>query len=205
MTDWCILLPTPASATLRLFDSLTEAGFDVWTPIEHKRLQGKQETERSALLSGFLFGRVDRLIDLHDLLRAPVQIYRVWDSEKRRMVVKGHPRFRMLRNEDGYSLVRERDLAHLRKAEQRRKPRGEVKQRQIGDRVKLIEGACAGLRGTVVGVRSKKEVIVSFNGNGFIQNATVPMWILLDDGPCADGSVNVDTPPNEQARIAKAA
>lgn len=199
MGDWAILLPRPGNSagTLRLLDSMTEAGFEVWAPVTQKPITGKAETERTAMLPGFVFARANRLVDLHDLAHSPVQIYRVWDSEKRRMVVKGHPRFRIFRNDDGYSLAPERELAHLRREERRKKPRGQVRMFSVGDRVKLTDGAYSGLRGEVVEVRSKREVVISFPGIGFVRDATVPMWILLDDS-CAASPVHVERAPNEQ-------
>lgn len=199
MTDWCVLLPGSSSNTLRLLDTLAEANFDVWAPVEHRKEKGK-EPERVAILPGFLFGRADRLFDLHDLIRSPVQIYRVWDSEKRKMVVKSHPFFRLLRNEDGYALVHEHDLAHLRRAEQRRKPRGQVKTYAVGDPVKLTAGAYGGLRGVVAAIKGK-EATVSFPGCCFVRDAQVPMWLLLDDAQ----PIHVSECSTERASIARAA
>lgn len=202
MTDWCILLPSPANGagTLRLLDSMTEADIDAWAPVELKLIKGKDEPERSAILPGFVFARAVHMVDLHDLAHSPAKIYRVWNSVKRRMVVKSHPYFRMFRNEDGYSLVPEAALVHLRRAERKRKPRGLVKTYHVGDPVRILGAGFDGLDGVVIATQGKKATI-AFDGKGFIRDATVPMDVLLD----APADVHVCSTSNERAHIARAA
>jgi len=166
--SWCILRTLP-SRTLQLAISLADAGFEVWTPVESIKpappKRGPDERPSRPrklpalvtrpLLPSFVFARADRLAELLALSRSPAQLYRVWDTEQRRMVVRGHPFFRLFHAGDDIPLVTDDQLAPLRRIASRRKPRGKPRVFSAGDQVKLIEGAFAGLTGTVQEMRGK--------------------------------------------------
>lgn len=195
-TDWCILR-TASRSTLNLAKSLAEVGYDVWTPIEvrdppkaARKAKADDGNHESAMLPTFLFAGFSHISELAALSRAPSLQYRVWDSEKRRMVVKGHAAFSVFKHNGSYSRVPDLALASLRAAERRRKPRGLVKMFPVGAKVKLSEGSYAGLKGIVVAVKGKIAT-VEFPKCGFIRDAKCPMWVLLDDESSNDVSTMV--------------
>lgn len=185
---WCILR-TASRSTLKLAESLAEDGYEVWTPIETreppkdaKKSKAKDEPEQRAILPTFLFAGFSQVSELVALSRSPSLHYRVWDSEKRRMVVKGHAAFSIFRHNGAYSRIPDFALSSLRAAERRRKPRGLVKMFEVGAKVKLTEGVYTGLKGEVVAVKGKIAT-VAFPKCGFVRDAQCPMWVLLDDEP----------------------
>lgn len=195
--DWVVLRCAGAS-TLRLSDSLAEAGFEVWTPREELRRQikGKVEWRIEPMLPSFVFARAEKLADLLHLARYPAQTFLVWDPVQRRMVSRGHPFFRVFHIGEEIPLVPDREFVPLRVIESRRgrKPRGKPRQWQLGDRVRLTSGACEGLRGTITGLKGK-VAIVAFPG--FKQDAILSVFALLpdiDDRP----QVHIHTLPPEQ-------
>jgi transcription antitermination factor NusG len=208
VTDWCILRVVPRE-TLKLATSLAKAGFETWTPTETVKptrrraepwekprpLRKAAVAEPRPLVPGLVFARADRLLDLIALARFPAQTHRVWDREQRRMVLKGHPYFTLFRSGDSYSRVPDDALLPLRRSEsvRNRKPRGEVRTWKPGDRVKLVEGAYAGLHGTVVKMSKSKQTQVRFTGA--IYDCEVPAWILLPDLDDAANIQNISTQP----------
>lgn len=200
MTDWCILR-TSGPSTLPLAQSLNEAGFEAWTPVglpdEPKRVaKGKQVVEEP-LIRTFVFARADRLLDLVELSRSPAQTYRRWDTERGKITTIGHPHYSVFRHLGAFVTLPDSALIALRRSERQRKPRGKVKLFKVGDKVMLVEGAVAGLRGVVAAVQGK-HAVVSFPACGFVRDATLPMWMLLDDD-------SVDRVGKGQASIARAA
>lgn len=211
MTDWCILR-TSGSATLNLARSLSDAGFGVWSPIEIIQPEPKAPDTllmrkprqvgpvTKPLISAIVFAPATDLAELVAMSHSPAQTFLRYDKKLRRMVLHGHPDFSVFRDGEKFALIRDDELEHLRLMERKRKPRGQVKTYSIGARVKLTTGAYAGLRGTVSGVKGK-DAKVTFGERGFVHDATLPMWMLLDDVP----AVHVGNAQSEQARVARAA
>lgn len=197
--DWCILRTAPRQ-TIDLARSLSEAGYETWTPVEAVKVErrGKIVEEPRALIPSFVFADAAALAELVALSRSPSLLYQVWDSDQRRMVTKGVPQFTPFKTESGFGMIDDRDLAHLRLIERRRKPRGQIRLYAVGDRVKLTEGAYEGLAGIVTAVRGKKaEVSIA----GFLHSSWICMSLLLDDNP----GIPVSNLPSEQAHVARAA
>lgn len=152
-----IILRTASRSTMKLAESLEEAGYEVWTPIEAVLLRARrshpQEERSEALMPSYVFARDDRLADLIALSRSPSLSYRVWDSEKRRMVVRGHPVFRLMPGPDIFSpfaRVSDSQLKPLRRIADRRRPKAAVQELANGDRIRMNEGCYAGLFGTII-------------------------------------------------------
>ncbi len=181
MADWCILR-TSGGNTMQLAESLADAGYEVWTPIETRdqRLPRKQErtTVRLPLMPSFVFARAQHLGELINLSHSPALQYRVWDSELRRMVVKGHPMFSLFRHGGLYPLIPEYQLLPLRIAEKRTAPKPTPTAFKPGDRVTLTEGGFSGLTGTVQETRGGFASVVFPGFNIAVKIAT---WILLAD------------------------
>ena len=164
MTDWCILR-TGAASTLRLADSLTDAGFEAWTPMEVRDKRKPRSTLRVEVIQPitptFVFADHSRLDELLSLSHAPSLIYQVWDKELRRMVTKGHPYFTVFRFAGEYPRIPDAQLSPLRTAEARlkRKPRGKPPTFNPGDVVRLTEGGFAGLTGEVRTTQGKFAMV----------------------------------------------
>lgn len=154
-----IILRTSPSRTLPLAKSLREAGFAVWSP-EESRIRRRPRSQREAELSlpivpGFVFADAGQQAELLALSRSPGLIYRVWDSELKRMVAKGHPHFSVFRSGGSVPRVTAGDLAPLHIIEdrlrdlaaerrERARRRGPVPAFVIGQAVRL-PGAFEGL------------------------------------------------------------
>jgi transcription antitermination factor NusG len=190
MTCWYIMQVVP-SRTIQLATALPDAGVEAWTPVETVRGEPPKLKEfekprprrkvpefiTRPLLPSIVFARAEHLAQLIEMARAPVQTYQVWDPALRRLVLKGYPFFRIFRPDA--RPIEDRELAHLRKLEGRRKPRGSVKVWKPGDRVRMTEGAYGGLRGVVVAVKKKSEITVRIAGS--IYEFDVQAWILIPD------------------------
>lgn len=176
--SWCILRMASAS-TLRVAQSLTDAGFEAWTPTEEIRkvVRGKAEWIKIPMLPTFVFADASRLVELTALARCPMS-YQVWDTDRQRMVTKGTPFFRLFQVDGDIETVPERDLEPLRRIEGRRKrkPRGAPRKWQVGDKVRLTSGASEGLRGFVVAVqRDKVTISVPGSHYDFVVSAHTPV------------------------------
>lgn len=202
--EW-IILRTSGSTTLQLARTLAEAGFVVWSPIErtqrrHRKTLKREEVE-GPLMPSFVFAGSQHRSDLLNLARSPALNYRVWDTEQRRMVTKGHPHFSLFRFGGEVPTVSDRSLAHLRAAERRTAPNEPAKVFTVGERVKLTEGGFVGLSGQVEEVVGK-FAMVAFPG--FPVAVKISTWLLHTDS-CGDDKVHVSNPLSEQALPAKAA
>lgn len=175
--DWCVL-QTQARTTMRLATSLVEAGFVAWTPTESiirkARRSHPREERTEALMPRYVFARADRQADLIALTRS-LQ-YRVWDRERRRMVVRGHPHFRLMPGLDTpYARVSEAQLGPLRCIAGRRRPKQGAIEFNNGDRIRMTEGCYAGLCGTVIDASgSYPEVHL----DGWPVNVNPAKWLL---------------------------
>lgn len=163
---WCILRCS-SSKTLDLAASLTEDGFEAWTPAEVVVKGGSTGPEpdlvRRALMASWVFARAACLQDLLALSRSPSLNYQVWDSDRRKMVTKGHPSFRLFRYVGEIKTIPDRQLTALRNLERKRQPRPKVEPLEPGVRVRLQEAGFEGLWATVQ-VSRKKETIALVDG-----------------------------------------
>lgn len=172
--SWCILRMASAD-TLRVAKSLSDAGLEVWTPVERRlsRLpRRKARVDREcALMPSYGFGRVEHI---DELLRAAM------------MPNRQHPAFSVFHHRGGIPLIAESELSALRDEEGRR---GRVfdRLRRRGQRgavfdpgaaVKITEGGFAGLSGIVEGAQGQ-YTLVSFEG--FHKPIKVSSLLLLSD------------------------
>jgi transcription antitermination factor NusG len=198
--DWCILRCSGCK-TLELAASLNEAGFEAWAPVETVVLRPRRGNKRmevvKPLVASLVFARADRLQDLLALSHSPTLTYQTWDSDLRRMVVRGRPYFRV----PPLRLVPDAQLDGLRNAERKRRPKGKPKAFAPGSMVRIIEGGFEGLRGIVDECRGD---YASVTVAGWGVPVKVATWLLeqaLDDAP----AVHVSSCSIEQALSAKAA
>lgn len=204
MTDW-IILRCGSSQTLRLAETLAEAGYAVWTPaimaqVKHARRQQKREDAPAPLMPTFVFAQAQHLHALLELSRSPSLLSRSWDSVQRRMVTKGHAPFRIFGNGSARP-IQDRELRHLRLAERKDMPKAKARTYAKDEKVKLSEAGFEGLIGTVTDTRGKHTWVLF---PGFHSSVQMPTWVLL---PAIDETqpVQVNGVSSEQAQLARAA
>lgn len=182
MADRWLILRCSNCKTLELAASLTDAGFEAWSPVETVQRQGKDrgklETHTLALMPGYVFAKARHIAALLELVHSPSMQFRVWDSEKRRMVTRGHPTFSFMKRTGGeIASTADSTLNALRMIERRRKPRGKVKPVAVGAIVRFDDGGFAGLTGTVERTEGK-FALVAFPG--LPMAVKIAMWMLQE-------------------------
>ena len=202
MTDW-VILRVASRQTMRLAQSLGEIGMDAWTPTESiirkARRSHPREERTEALMPSYVFARAQHQPDLIALTHSPSLQYRVWNPEKRRMAVRGHPHFWLMQGQDTpFASVSEAQLSPLRRISERRRPKQSTAPLNNGDRIRMTEGCYAGLYGVVEDSRGPfPEVLL----DGWAIPVRLAKWLLHPtlDAPRTHG---VTSP---QALSAKAA
>ncbi len=184
--DW-IILRCGGKSTLTLADTLTEAGYEVWTPIERRtrRIPRTRKIDEltTALIPSFIFARARHMHDLLALSRDNMP-YRKWDSELRRKVAKGHAHFSVFRDAGEVPTIPDAALAALRRAEARTAPKAATRVFGIGQAVKLTEGGFAGLSGVTEATRGQ-YTFVRFDGFPMaVQISTALLHDAVDEQTC---------------------
>jgi len=165
---WCILRTSPGR-TLSLADSLAGAGFEVWTPRQmtvRKRPRSTIRIEREMPIAPtFIFAKSSHLSELAALRSRPVN---------------PHPPFSIFRHAGRIPLIADAEVEGLRREEERLHVRSRRSKRRayvLGQRVRLTEGAFAGMSG-VVERATGKYVLVAFGGNFEME---IGSWLLSPD------------------------
>jgi transcription antitermination factor NusG len=146
---WCVLRMS-GQRTQAVTDSLTAAGFEVWTPLceeSRRRPRSKVRVRRIVpVMPTYVFARATHL---HDLLAEASN------------PTTDHPPFSVFRWDGRIPLIADRHLNALRVAEQKRKTGKAAPSFAAGEIVRVIDGPAAGLSGIVE--RSKgKFALVAF-------------------------------------------
>jgi hypothetical protein len=163
---WCILR-TAGRHTLALAQSLAEDGFEVWTPIETRivrvpRMNARREV-RLALLPTYIFARAEHVVDLLQLAAMPVKPRRGAGLR-----LPAHASFSLLHGHEGIPLVKDRHLVAMRDLEARRTPRKRAAYAFPRNReVRVREGICGGMVGTVIRSTEAKTSLYFANGRKF--------------------------------------
>lgn len=152
---WCILR-TSAARTLPLAASLGDAGFAVWSPVEHRKVRAsrgrKAVVQRSCPITPtFVFARAESLPDLYAVLAMPLS---------------PHPSFSIFHYAGRVPLIADREIANLRQIEARAQLGKLKEQRYVypkGAVVDVKHGAFTGLTGVVEG-GDGKTAVVNFGG-----------------------------------------
>lgn len=159
MSDWCILR-TSGRATLSLAASLSNAGFDVWTPIqiEQRRTpRSKAKVEWPApIMPTFVFARADCMPEMLALSKT---------------AVKAHADFSVFRFQGRIPLLKDYALEPLRTAERRVTPITKRRPFRKGETVRIPEGSFAGMSG-VVQQDDGRYTLVCFGGRVQVKIAT---------------------------------
>jgi hypothetical protein len=164
MTNWCILRTAP-SRTLLLAAALTEAGYTAWTPEEaivRRAPRGGTKKVTVALTPTIVFADYERLPEFVAISRLPPSLSH------------GLPPFSVFRYLDGYPRIADRALDALRLAEQRGRPRKQVRAFHRDDLVKCPGGGFEGLVGRVEGTKGKFTIVV-------FPSANFPVEIMAQD------------------------
>lgn len=143
-----IILRTRGRHTLRLVESLSEDGFEAWTPIETKifhvpRLNSKR-TVRLPIMPSYVFAGAHNLIDLIQLAAMKVK--------PRKHHAPAHADFSIMRLHDRIPVIADGHLQSLRLLEAKRTPKMKALQRfasGVSVRVKIEGGSFAGMKGRV--------------------------------------------------------
>lgn len=175
---WCILRMS-AARTLAVVASLKESGFEVWTPTASERRKKPRSNKfrdgETALLSTFAFAKAEHVERLLQIEHAPVS---------------AHPAFTVFRRDESVPTIRDRDLRPLRdfeakvrheweaflknEAEEAKRKRKKSRARAyvLGQRVRMMQPAFAGLVGEIVEIRNNGDLAIEFTG--FVRGAVVP-------------------------------
>jgi hypothetical protein len=174
---WCILR-TSGRHTMSLAETLAKDGFDVWTPIETRKVwissaNVKREV-RQAIMPSYVFARAEHLVDLLQLAAMPVKPRRGQGCRE-----AAHAGFSVLHAFGRIPLVADHHLAELRKLEAKRTP---VKRAAYSfphnASAKVSKGVFGGLVGVVI--RSTPDAtVLSFAGSFPV---TIPTSLLTLDG-----------------------
>lgn len=147
--SWCVLR-TKGQFTLPLAASLSEVGFDAWSPVE---VQVTRETEHRS--------RVERLVAaMPTYVLAPLGQAGAILAER---ATGRHKRFSFMHYGEHALLVPDSQVAHLRKIEREAAARREPPNFLVGQTIRVPEGPFQGLGGTVVETK-KGWVLVAFPG-----------------------------------------
>lgn len=162
--NWCVLR-TSARGTLGLLRTLSDAGFDVWTPVEvqHRRVPRSKERREVELpmMPTFVFARADRMHDLFNLSRRPG---------------RDHVGFSVMRYHGTIPILADRDIQPLRVAEKRVAPKDRIKTFRRGERVRVPEGSFGGMSG-IVEQSDGRFTLVCFGRYG----VTIETFLLESD------------------------
>lgn len=165
---WCILRMA-GSRTLGLAKSLNDAGIEAWTPSKVQTIKRPRSTltvkRDMPIAPTFVFARAEHVRDLLAIAASPMS---------------SHPQFSVFRHGGRIPLISDAGLAGLRGEEDRAKIKSRRAKRRalvMGQRVRISEGAYAGLSGVVE--KSKgRWVVVAFDG---AVEMTVDSWLLAAD------------------------
>lgn len=152
-SKWCILR-TAGGRTLPLARSLSDAGFDVWTPEtvqQRRRGPSRERVEVAApIMPTFVFARECHLGDLVGLAGSPVN---------------PHPPFSVFRYHGTFPTIHDREIDALRTEEGRARLARRRNERHtfgLGARVNVPDGPFAGLSGVVEDEGNGKFALVCF-------------------------------------------
>lgn len=145
--DWCILR-TSGRFTLRLAASLREDGFEVWTPVETRKIRIPRANVRRdvtlPLMPSYVFARSHHLIDLIQMAAMPFKPRRAHGKP-------AHVDFSVMHYHDTIPLIGDGQLQALRQLEAKRAPRKKAQRFNSGVEVlvKMEGGSFAGMKGRV--------------------------------------------------------
>jgi hypothetical protein len=162
MSDWCILR-TSGRSTLGLAESLAKDGYDVWTPVETKRVRipraNARREVRLPIMPTYIFARVAHLVDMLQLAAMPVKPRRGAG-----LMDPAHANFSVLHAFGRIPLVADRHLTDLRRIEAKRTPiKRAAYSFPLDASTRVKEGIFGGMTGVVVR-STPAATVLRFNG-----------------------------------------
>lgn len=170
---WCILR-TSGRTTIGLSESLSKDGFEVWTPVETRkvtvpRANVKREV-RLPIMPSYVFAASHHLADLIMLGSLPVRPRRGAG-----LMEAAHAAFHVLHCFGGIPIIEDRHLSSLRRLEAKRTPiRRAAYAFPLNSEAKVNEGIYGGMKGVVL--RSSLAATTLDFGNGW--RTQIPTSIL---------------------------
>lgn len=148
MDSW-IILRTRGRSTLSLAETLSEDGYESWTPVETRTIRipraNVRRTVRLPIMPSYVFARSEHLIDL-------IQLAAMEFKPRRQANKPAHSDFSVMRYHDNIPIIADGHLQSLRKIEARRTPRQRAERTfatGITVRIKVEGGSFAGMKGRV--------------------------------------------------------
>lgn len=177
MSDW-VILRTSGRSTLHLAKTLSEDGFEAWTPVESKTItipaRNVKRMVKLPIMPSYVFVRSAYLIDLIQLsAMKPIPRRLACRPQDRNEEWRPfHAEFSVMHYHDRIPVIADHHLQSLRTIEAKRAPRKKAKPFEPGlsVRVKQEGGSFAGMTGrvqrstdgwTLVAMNSGKEVKIS--------------------------------------------
>lgn len=157
---WCILR-TRGRSTLRLAETLADDGYEVWTPVETRKIQipraNVKRSVRLAIMPSYVFAKAHHLFDLIMLADQPVKGRVGWEKGYRRdkdgNELEPHADFDVMRCPSGIPMVTDAQLTALKDLEAKLTPKEKRKAERTfapGVSVKVMGGGSfAGMSGKV--------------------------------------------------------
>lgn len=153
MTSW-IILRTAGRSTMSLANTLSEDGYEAWTPVETKvfhvpRMNSKR-TVRLPIMPSYVFAKAENLIDLLELAAMDPKPRRAPRPAEDR-TQPAHADFSVMHYNDRIPIIADHHLQGLRIIEAKRTPRKKALPLPPGlsVRVKMEGGSFAGMAGRV--------------------------------------------------------
>lgn len=146
--EWFVLR-TSGARTLVLANSLRSVGYDVWTPVKTLSKRRPRSTELreivAAVLPSYVFAKVEHLSSL------------MIEADR---IISPHPQFSVFRYCGKVPTISDLALTNLRKIERRNMPEKAARMFATGDKVRMTEGAYAGLTGIVKTGRGRYTMVL---------------------------------------------
>ena len=150
-TDW-VILRTKGRCTMRLAETLSEDGFEAWTPVETRNIRipraNVRRTVRLPIMPSYVFVRAEHLIDMIQLAAMKPKPRR---QTRREEPKPAHADFSVMHYNESIPVIADVTLEGLRYIEAKRTPRAKAAPLTPGlsVRVKQEGGSFAGMKGRV--------------------------------------------------------
>lgn len=172
--QWCILR-TSGRSTIGLSETLAKDGYDVWTPVETRRITvpraNVKRDVRLPMMPTYVFAASHHLGELLQLAAMPVRPRRGAG-----LLDAAHAAFHVLHCFGGIPIVGDRHLANLRRLEAKRTPvRRAAYVFPQNSKARVDDGPYGGMTGIVI--RSTLTATTLDFGNGW--STQIPTSILL--------------------------
>lgn len=147
MSNW-IILRCSGRTTMRLAETLTEDGYEAWTPVETRMMRipsaNVRRPVRLPIMPSYVFARAHNLIDLIQLAGMSVK-------PRRQLNQPAHADFSVMRCNERFPVIADHHLQGLRTIEAKRTPKKKAIPLPPGMTVKVKQegGSYAGMKGKV--------------------------------------------------------